>query len=141
MATEKQIAANRANALRSTGPKTAAGKERSSQNALRHGLSLPHTAEAAQRAGEMAHLFASLDRAGEDTLPTYFDFASALLTIQRIRQVQTGLMAGDHALYDAKNLKQLTMTERYERRALTKRRRATEMYEASRLCGSTLQEA
>jgi hypothetical protein len=37
------------------------------------------------------------------------------------------LMVEDHALYDAKILKQLMMTERYERRALTKRRRATEM--------------
>jgi len=38
MATEKQIAANRANALRSTGPRSLAGKERSSQNAVKHGL-------------------------------------------------------------------------------------------------------
>jgi len=41
MATEKQIAANRANAKRSTGPKTAAGKLKSSRNAYRHGLSGP----------------------------------------------------------------------------------------------------
>ena len=41
MASEKQIAANRANAKRSTGPKTAAGKLRSSRNAFRHGLSGP----------------------------------------------------------------------------------------------------
>ena len=40
MATEKQIAANRANARRSTGPKTVAGKMASSRNAFRHGLSL-----------------------------------------------------------------------------------------------------
>ena len=37
MATERQIAANRANAKRSTGPKTEKGKQASSQNALRHG--------------------------------------------------------------------------------------------------------
>jgi hypothetical protein len=41
MASEKQIAANRANAKRSTGPKTAAGKLRSSRNAFLHGLSGP----------------------------------------------------------------------------------------------------
>jgi hypothetical protein len=41
MATEKQIAANRANAKRSTGPKTLAGKMWSSRNAYRHGLSCP----------------------------------------------------------------------------------------------------
>jgi hypothetical protein len=38
MSTEKQIAANRANSQRSTGPRTDAGKAASSQNALRHGL-------------------------------------------------------------------------------------------------------
>ena len=38
MASEKQIAANRRNATNSTGPRSAAGKTRSSMNALRHGL-------------------------------------------------------------------------------------------------------
>ena len=41
MATDKQIAANRANAQKSTGPKTAPGRWKSSRNAFRHGLSLP----------------------------------------------------------------------------------------------------
>jgi hypothetical protein len=39
MASEAQKAANRANAQRSTGPKTQNGKRKSSRNALRHGLS------------------------------------------------------------------------------------------------------
>ena len=38
MATEKMLAANRANALKSTGPRSLAGKMRSSRNALSHGL-------------------------------------------------------------------------------------------------------
>jgi hypothetical protein len=38
MTTPFQIQANRANARRSTGPRTAEGKARSSQNALKHGL-------------------------------------------------------------------------------------------------------
>ena len=35
---EKQLAANRQNAQKSTGPKTEAGKKKSSQNAISHGL-------------------------------------------------------------------------------------------------------
>lgn len=46
MASEKQIAANRANARKSTGPRSSAGKKRASRNAYRHGLSLPITASA-----------------------------------------------------------------------------------------------
>ncbi|MFN7995858.1 MAG: hypothetical protein U0Q18_19760 [Bryobacteraceae bacterium] len=38
MATEKQIAANRRNARKSTGPRTEEGKARCKMNALRHGL-------------------------------------------------------------------------------------------------------
>jgi hypothetical protein len=38
MATQNQIRANRANALRSTGPKTAEGKQASSRNSTRHGM-------------------------------------------------------------------------------------------------------
>jgi hypothetical protein len=39
MATEKQILANRENAKKSTGPRTSAGRAKSSRNALRHGAS------------------------------------------------------------------------------------------------------
>src|SRR3569623_47950 len=35
---EKRLAANRENAKRSTGPRTQAGKERSSRNAVKHGF-------------------------------------------------------------------------------------------------------
>ena len=41
MATDRQIAANRRNGSLSRGPKTSAGKARSSRNALKHGLSIP----------------------------------------------------------------------------------------------------
>ena len=41
MASERQLAANRANARKSTGPRSASGKKRASRNALKHGLTTP----------------------------------------------------------------------------------------------------
>jgi len=56
MATQAQIDANRANALRSTGPRTPEGKTASSRNALKHGLD----AEAMILPGEDPAAFAAL---------------------------------------------------------------------------------
>ena len=39
MASERQIAANRRNARKSTGPRSSAGRKRASRNSYRHGLS------------------------------------------------------------------------------------------------------
>lgn len=41
MASAKQVAANRLNALRASGPKTEEGKRRSAVNAHKHGLTQP----------------------------------------------------------------------------------------------------
>ena len=56
MNSERRNLANRANALHSTGPKTAEGKRRSSLNAVRHGL----TGQAVVLAGEDAAAYARL---------------------------------------------------------------------------------
>jgi hypothetical protein len=47
MVSERQIAANRRNARKSTGPRSGAGKKRASHNAYRHGLTLSITSTAA----------------------------------------------------------------------------------------------
>jgi hypothetical protein len=57
MTSEKQIEANRLNALKSTGPTTPAGKARSAQNAVTHGL----TAESVLLPGEDADAFAEFE--------------------------------------------------------------------------------
>jgi hypothetical protein len=62
MATEKQIAANRANAQKSTGPKTAAGRSRSSRNAVRHGLSGPLDFAMSEKADAIARLLAGWEQ-------------------------------------------------------------------------------
>jgi hypothetical protein len=46
MASERQLAANRRNARKSTGPRSGAGKTRASRNAYRHGLTLSITSTA-----------------------------------------------------------------------------------------------
>jgi len=56
MATERQIEANRQNALSSTGPRSDAGKARSAQNALIHGV----TARRALLPGEDGDIFDAL---------------------------------------------------------------------------------
>ena len=45
MTTHRQRRANRANAKKSTGPKTSAGKINAARNAMRHGLSLSVAAD------------------------------------------------------------------------------------------------
>jgi hypothetical protein len=127
MATEKQIAANRANANLSTGPRTVVGKRRSSQNALKHGLSLPLDEASEPRATELAVSFAASTNADPRD---YLDFARAHLAVERVRLVQSGLVVNERSLRDAHVLRQLLKTERYERIAVTKRRRAAQKFSA-----------
>jgi hypothetical protein len=47
MASEGQIAANRRNARKSTGPRSSGGRKRASRNAYRHGLTLSISSTAA----------------------------------------------------------------------------------------------
>jgi hypothetical protein len=93
MASEKQIAANRANAMRSTGPKTLAGKLKSSRNAYRHGLSGPLRLDpvTSAKVDAIAHALAG-EKANEDRLTSAADFARAQLELLRIRSTRTKLM-------------------------------------------------
>jgi len=130
MATDKQIAANRANAKRSTGPKTAAGKLKSSGNAYRHGLSGP--VPSAPKTLTIVHSIArelTGEQLTEDRLNLVADFALAHLELLRINAIRTEQFAkvdpngsGD---LNRQELNRLAALDRYERYALTKRRRAS----------------
>jgi hypothetical protein len=77
MTTKRQIAANRANAKRSSGPRSRAGKARASQNAYRHGL--------AARMGIDADRITALDelaREIQSSMPGRIDRAGALVIAQ-----------------------------------------------------------
>jgi hypothetical protein len=127
MASEKQIAANRANAMRSRGPKTAAGRLKSSRNAFLHGLSGPVRSDPVTSAkiDAIAHALAGED-AAEDRLTSATDFAGAQLVMLRIRSTRTELLAKiDPNDNNLQELRRLAALDRYERYALTNRRRAS----------------
>jgi hypothetical protein len=123
MATEKQLRANRENAKRSAGPKTAAGRARSSRNALRHGLSLPLTLnkEMAAKAGLIRTSLVS-EQASPTQVVAAIEFAQAQLDLLRIRAVRGKMMAElDSMSGDLTHLRRLAALDRYERRALSRR--------------------
>jgi hypothetical protein len=126
MASEKQIAANRANAERSTGPKTLAGKMASSRNAFRHGLSGPLRLDpvTAGKVDAIAHALAG-EEANRDRLTSAAGFAQAQFELLRIRAARTELMEKIQSNYNnTQGLSRIAALDRYERYRLTKRRRA-----------------
>ena len=126
MATDKQIAANRANCKRSTGPKTAAGQSKSSRNAFRHGLSLPLSADPQTQANieALAEAVAG-DSATAEQLGAAKEFAAAHLDLTRNRnlcaQVTSKLSTQP---IDPQFVRRLCGFDRYERRAWSKRKYA-----------------
>src|SRR5205085_11687208 len=127
MATEKQIAANRANAQKSTGPKTAAGRLKSSRNALRHGLSLPlrFDTETYEKADAIARAL-TRDQTDQQQGLAATELAQAQIELLRIRTVRAELIAAiDLASGDVEALRRLAALDHYERLAYTKRRRAS----------------
>jgi glycosyltransferase involved in cell wall biosynthesis len=89
MATERQIAANRANAQKSTGPKTAAGRLKSSRNAYRHGLSCPLPLDPAvsEKLDAIAQALIREDTT-EEQATSAAEFARAQLELLRIRAIR-----------------------------------------------------
>jgi hypothetical protein len=131
VASEKQIAANRANALRSTGPRTAVGKMRSSRNAFRHGLSCPLSlgTDGAAKLAAIAQAVAG-GGAGQAQLLSAAEFAQAQLEVLQIRTRRSELIAKiDLGQCDTQELRRLAALDRYERYARTRRRRASDRFD------------
>jgi hypothetical protein len=128
MATEKQIAANRANAKLSTGPKTMVGKSKSCRNAFRHGLSRPVRDDPLVLAKVDAIALALASGEGnEDRLKPAAEFAMAQIELLRIRSTRTELTAKIEINYNnTQQLRRVVALDRYERYALTRRRRASD---------------
>jgi hypothetical protein len=99
MATERQIAANRRNARKSTGPRSNAAKKRASRNAYRHGLSssLPSSAATAKWLDEFAHKIAG-DSNSTIVLEHARTAAQAEFDLARVRRVKVALIQRVSAL-------------------------------------------
>src|SRR4051812_39298151 len=95
MTSSAKIAANRRNARRSTGPRSAAGKARARRNALRHGLATPVSLD-----------HAAMNRLKDLIVALTTDFRSKVLAmlaaeaqteIERVRQAKVSMVNFAHA--------------------------------------------
>jgi len=93
MASERQIAANRRNARKSTGPRSGAGRKRASRNAYRHGLTLSITSSAAvtKQLGKLVHKIAG-DTDAPIILERAREIAQAELDLARVRRAKVALI-------------------------------------------------
>jgi hypothetical protein len=131
VASKRQIGANRTNALKSTGPRSKAGKEASSRNALRHGLAMSIGSDPAFR-DDIEKLAIALS--GSEKMQNAHgiarEAAEAMLELSRIRKFRTSLFEKLYATgpVDPNRLAELNTNlaklERYERRAFSRRRHA-----------------
>ncbi|MDO8876417.1 MAG: hypothetical protein Q8M24_04590 [Pseudolabrys sp.] len=141
MASERKINANQNNARASTGPRTARGKAKASRNAKKHGLSQSvlvdpsFVAELYDLGKEIAG-----ENARAELLEPACRIAAAQLDLVRVRKVRNVLLSeaaaillGDdttegspakppHAIDEV--VRRLTPLDRYERRALSRRKLA-----------------
>lgn len=141
MATDRQIAANRRNGALSRGPKTAAGKARSSRNALKHGLAIPITRDRAT-AWEIRRAARQMAPAAVgDSIRNAQIAAEATFELARVRAAFEAVVARmsvstsnarpgnsssgcGKSASPIRNLAELDKLDRYERRAFSRRTRA-----------------
>jgi len=97
MTTERQLAANRANAKKSTGPQSADGKRRSRRNALRHGLTAETVIDVLESAADYEALAAAINAdyrpATNFELQLIARLISLLWRLRRAIAIESGLLA------------------------------------------------
>jgi hypothetical protein len=117
MTSLKQIEANRRNSLKSTGPKTQAGKQASRCNAVRHGLTAETVIGALEDAGDYkgfeAAITADYDAQSAVERELVLRLASLLWRLRRATTIETGLfeIQAEH-LSDFRNARQISPASR-----------------------------
>jgi hypothetical protein len=154
MSTSRQVEANRNNARSSTGPRTRRGKARACRNARRHGLSVSVVSDPrlSEQAEELARHIVG-ETASPGVLEMARRFAEAQIDLDRIRKAryhacllaldkETGSEPGAvHAeLLVCEQVRQLKSLDRYERRALSRRRSAARAFDMAFLEAVSLQD-
>ncbi len=131
MASDRQIAANRRNAKKSTGPRSEAGRKASRRNARRHGLAVaietdPAFHDEVEKLARVLSLSCGMQNVDERAR----DVAGAELDLLRIRKIRASLfetlslVANDATSGSLAELNDnLAKLERYERRAFSRRNR------------------
>ena len=110
MASQRQIAANRRNARKSTGPRSGAGRKRASRNAYRHGLTLNITSAAfAKQLDKLVREIAG-DSKDAIVLERARAIAQAELDLARVRRAKVALIERASAFGEL-DPPQLTVTQ------------------------------
>jgi hypothetical protein len=122
MASPARTSANQANAQQSTGPRTAEGKARVSQNAVRHGLTARGLVilddEHEEFAVLKASLSAELDPQGALETLTFQELLHAAWNLQRFRRIEAEVSTGEASDFsDPQITVVLDRLSRYQARA------------------------
>jgi hypothetical protein len=132
MTSENRTTANRANAKKSTGPRTRDGKSKASRNALRHGLDALGSGDTglSEKTERLAKAICQRDWESLSYRQALM-IAESFLDITRVRAARVRILETAPEPPSLRlALPEISRLERYERRALSRRRRALRTLDA-----------